>query len=149
MRNSGKDRNYPYYALLIGLLSCNGCFLDPIIGPGYFVRMEVTNSGCTKGDNFEALEQVAAVEGFKRIQSHQDNEWHAYYYIRNLNEVEYRSISHRFIQVWFSCDYKVSSLKVTIMNDWDGQQAPVKVEIDRLSDRYVEILKRRYGEIGC
>jgi hypothetical protein len=141
-----RSRKPPHYPLLIGFLFLNGCFLDPVIGPGYLARMEVTDSDCTKGDNFEALGQVAAVEGFKKIQSHQDNERHAYYYIRNLNELEYRSVRHRFIQIWFSCGYKDSSLIVTVMNDWDGQQPALKVEIDRLSDRYVEIWKQRAGE---
>lgn len=147
MKATGQYRSILRWVLLIfGLALLNGCFLDSVIGPGYFVRLTENSSGCTQARDFGALEDFAVAEQFRKTHSHEDNVLHTLYYRRDLNEDDARKLRYRFISIWLSCDYRDDALSVTVMNDWEGWQVAAKMEIDRLSDRYVLLLERQYGE---
>ena len=111
-----------------------------------WIRLTENSSGCTQARDFGALEDFAVAEQFRKTRSHEDNVLYTRYYRRDLNEEDVRKLRYRFISIWLSCDYRDDALSITVMNDWEGWQVAAKMEIDRLSDRYVILLERQYGE---
>ena len=132
--------------LILGLACLAGCFLDSVIGPGYFVSLAVKDAGCTQTTGFGGFEELAVSEGFRKIHSQEDTNFYVLYYRRNLSSEEIRKFHYRFVNIGLTCDYRNKSLGVEVMNDWEGQQIAAKMEIDRLSDRYVDLLEQQHGK---
>jgi len=79
--------------LILGLACLAGCFLDSVIGPGYFVSLAVKDAGCTQTTGFGGFEELAVSEGFRKIHSQEDTNFYVLYYRRNLSREEVQQVS--------------------------------------------------------
>ena len=139
-------RNILYCGLLIFLATANhGCLLNPVIGPGYIVIIEIKDANFEIEKNIEPFEKLALTENFRKTHIHQDNNWSTYYYRRDLTDPKYSDLHYKFITIYLSYDNNEEVFSVYVMNDRGGQQEMIKNEIDRIVGRYIDLLSQHYS----
>jgi hypothetical protein len=123
------------FALIIA--SLQGCFLNPVIGPGYEVDLSVKDPNFRR-EYTAPLEEIGIREGFVKSHTAEHNERYAIYYHHGADK------KYELIGIIISYDPKNELLRVLVLNDWEGQK--MKDEIDRVADSYILTLSQLYGK---
>jgi hypothetical protein len=76
--------------LVLLTLSLQGCFLNPIMGPGYWVSIEVTDPNFLR-ENMSQFDQIAIREQFKKVKTAEETNWYCDYYHYDSSE-KYKSL---------------------------------------------------------
>ncbi len=152
-------RRAVHISLIAGIfLILYGCFLHPVIGPGYTLSVSVADAAHLKLEDIDFLDHVAVKEGFgQRRPASLSDEWECIHYVRDLNEPQFQHLQqYKFITLGWCYDFvkgqssdikrNIKHFNVGIDNDWVGQDPTIKQEIDRLGDVFYKALVERFGK---
>lgn len=139
-------RNYIF--VFIGysvVLILYGCFLHPVIGPGYSVDIKVDNNETLKVRDIKFLEDIIAAENFieRRITGSDSRE--CIYYVKDKPQIQVGYCYDREKDL-VNDTQGIRNLRVLVSNNWKGQNPELKQEIDRLTDIFYKKLSNRFGK---
>jgi hypothetical protein len=117
-----------------------GCFLHPIIGPGYSVDMKVTDNETLKIKDVKFIEDIITNESFHERRVTGSDKRECIYYVKDKPQIQVGYCFDRYNTQF------IKNVRVLISNHWKGQEPILKQEINRLSDLFYNELSGRFGK---
>lgn len=127
------------------VLLLHGCFLHSVSGPGYAVDIRVSDIIELSSNDVKFIEDIITTEGFSGKRASPSDKWECVHFIKDSPQIQ---VGYCYDRESRSADaiQGIKNFRLRVSNDWKGQDASLKDEIDRLGDFFYKVLANRFGK---
>jgi hypothetical protein len=119
--------------------------LHSVNGPGYSVDIKVSDIVGLRGNDTRFIEDIMATEGFTGKRVSPSDKWECVHFIKDSPPVQVGYCYDREQQSTNAIE-GIRNFRLSVSNNWKGQEPALNQEIDRIGDVLYKELAARFGK---